>query len=191
MHESLIAQVETFQYASQWPWLLLALIAAPLAWVAWRLRVYPTWWWMLLLGTSLILSLIAVFIPQLAAAVLLVDGLLLALVLVDLAILCGLSRHGIAAERKVARTASLGVELPCELTIENGSAMRLRGAVRDDLPNEFECWPSMHQLDLPPNARVTMRRSLLPGRRGAFNLEHVYLRLHSPLRLWVRQITLD
>jgi uncharacterized protein (DUF58 family) len=191
MHESLIAQTETFQYVSQWPWLVLTLVAAPIALVAWRLRVYPTWWWMTLLGLSLVLSLIAIFVPQFVVVTLLVDGLLLALVSVDLAILYGSTRSGIAADRKVARTASLSVELPCEVTIENNSPMRLRGVVRDDLPADFHCRPNLHQLDLPPRGRVTMRRKLLPGRRGAFTLEHVYLQLQSPLRLWVRQITLD
>jgi uncharacterized protein (DUF58 family) len=191
MDEPLLQPVEAFRYASQWPWLVLLLIAAPLAVVAWRVKVHPTWWWMVLLGISLGLSLLAVFVPVLTVAVLLVDGLLAALVLVDLTILWGSTQHGITAERKVARTASLGVELPCELTIENGSPLRLRGAVRDDLPVEFDCRPSLHRLDLPARGMVTMRRSLIPGRRGAFMLEHVYLQLQSPLRLWVRQITLD
>lgn len=191
LHRSLIAQSEAFQYVSQWPWLVLTLIAAPLAWAVWRLRVYPTWWWMLLLGTSLSLSLLAVFLPLLVPLALLLDGVLVALVSIDLAILCSGSRHRILAQRKVARTASLGVELPCELTIENTSPLRLRGAVRDDLPVEFECRPTMHKLDLPPRSRATMRRRLLPGRRGAFKLEHVYVQLQSPLRLWVRQITLN
>lgn len=190
MQAALIAQAESFRYVSQWPWLVLLLIALPLAWIAWRLRVYPTWNWMILLGSSLVLSLIAIFFPPLAAVVLLLDGLLVALVVVDLSLLSGIRPHQLSVERKVARTASLGVELPCELTLLNHSSLRLRGAVRDDLPEDFECRPSRHRLNLPPRSRVTLHRRLLPGRRGAFKLERVYLQLLSPLRLWVRQVTL-
>src|SRR5690606_29881325 len=171
MQAALIAQAESFRYVSQWPWLVLALIATPLVGLAWRLRVFPTWNWMILLGCSLALSLVAIFVPPLASVVLLVDGLLVALVVIDLAILGTHWRHNLTAERKVARTASLGVELPCELTLHNASPLRLRGAVRDDLPDEFECRPSLHRLNLPPHSRVTLRRRLLPGRRGAFKLE--------------------
>ena len=39
--------------------------------------------------------------------------------------------------------------------------------------------------------RMTAQRHLTPGRRGAFQLEHVYLRFFSPLRLWVRHVRLD
>jgi uncharacterized protein (DUF58 family) len=187
----LIAQTEVFRYASQWPWAVLALVALLLGLAIWRLRVYPTWWWMAPLAISLVLSVFAIFFPVLSSLVLLADGVLVALVTVDLALLCANSRHNIHAQRRVARTASLGVDLPSELTIENASPLRLRGALRDDLPMEFECRPSSHRLDLPPRSRVTMRRMLMPRRRGAFQLDHVYLQLSSPLRLWVRQVTLN
>jgi len=191
MENTLLAQAETFQYASRLPWLLLTLVVLPVVVVIWRLKVYPTWWWMVVLAGSVVLSLFAIFIPPIVPAVFLVDGILVALVATDLAILVTTTRRGVHAERSVARTASLGVELPCELTIRNDTPVRLRGAVRDDLPADFHCRPNAHKLDLPTRGLVTMRRKVLPGRRGAFTLDHVYLQLQSPLRFWIRQVKLD
>jgi len=187
----LIGQVESFRYVSQWPWLLLIVLTAPLVIVAWRLKAYPTWWWMVLLSASLVLSLFAAFMPAWSALVLLIDSVLVTLVVADLLILMTTTRRGVHAERAVARTASLGVELPSEITLRNDTPVRLRGAVCDDLPLDFTCHPAQHRLDIPPRALVTMRRKLLPARRGAFTLDHIYLSLQSPLRLWVRQLKLD
>lgn len=184
-------QAETFRYVSEWPWLLLLAAGLPMLFAAWRWKIYPTWWWMVPLGIALLLSLLSVFSPIWIPILLAIDALLLMLVAMDALILVVSTRHGITAERSVARTVSLGVELPCSLTIRNGTRVRLRGAVRDDLPQDFRCRPDHHRLDLPPRGIVTMRRQLRPGRRGAFRLEHVHLRLVSPLRLWVRQVRLD
>jgi len=187
----LCGQVESFRYVSQWPWLLFIVLTAPLVMVAWRLKAYPTWSWMAMLAASLVLSLLAAFVSAWAAVVLLIDSVLVTLVVADLMILMTATRRGVYAERDVARTASLGVELPSEITLRNDTPVRLRGVVCDDLPIDFTCHPAQHRLDLPPRALVTMRRKLMPGRRGAFTLEHVYLSLQSPLRLWVRQVKLN
>lgn len=185
------APAVAFQYLVQWPWLVLSLIALPLVLLAWRLRLYPTWWWLLILATSLGLSGTTLLLPSLVPGVLLIDAMLLAGIVVDGLILHSLPASRITAKRKLTRTASLAVPLPCELTLENHTSLHLRGAVRDDLPGAFECRPSQHPLDLPSRRRVTLRRSLTPHQRGAFQLEHVYLRLQSPLRLWNRHLKLD
>lgn len=187
----MFAQAETFRYASQWPWLLLLVISAPMFLVAWRRRAYPTWWWMVPLGGSLLVSLVAVFSQRWLPLVLLIDGLAVAVIVTDLVILLTTTSRGITAERTVPRTVSLGVELTSQLTLHNGTAVRLRGAVRDDLPEDFTCRPDRHRIDLPPQGLVTLRRQLIPGRRGAFQLERVYVRLSSPLRFWVRDLRLD
>jgi uncharacterized protein (DUF58 family) len=191
LNAALFAQAQTLQFVSQWPWLVLINLATPLAALAWRKKVFPTWSWAGLIGLSLLLSVLAAIYTAFLAIALLVDAVLVTLVICDLVILVISTRRGIFAERSVARTASLGVELPCELTIRNETSLRLRGAVRDDLPEDFSCRPDSHRLDLPPRGLVTMRRRILPRRRGAFTLEKVYLQLQSPLRLWVRQLTLD
>lgn len=187
----IFAQNETLRLASQWPWLVLICLTAPLAVLAWRKKVFPTWWWAGGVGLSLALSILSAIYPPFLTIVLLVDGLFAIVFICDLLILMVATGRGISAERSVARTASLGIELPCEVTIRNETSLRLRGAVRDDLPEDFSCRPSSHRLDLLPRGQVTMRRKILPNRRGAFMLEKVYLQLQSPLRLWVRQLSID
>ena len=68
--------------------------------------------------------------------------------------------------------------------------MTLHGRVRDDLPEFFECSPTEHQLRIPPMGRLTLARKLTPGKRGAFELEAVYLQFFSPLKLWSRQLSI-
>jgi len=186
----LLAESELPEVVTQWPWLVLLMIASPVVIVAWKLKAYPTWWWMGLIGFSLGLSLLAFFSSQIAAMVLIfacVSAIFLAL---DLAALWIGTRSGISASRTVQRTASLGIELPCEVTIHNRSGITLRGAVRDDVPEHFTSTPNQHALHLPTQGTVTMRRKLMPFRRGVFDLEFVYLQLTSPARFWVLQKTL-
>ncbi len=187
---SLIAQSETFQQASQWPWVLLALLTVPLLLVIWRFRTYPTWVWLVPLGLALLFSGLSLVSPIWLTLVMVVDWALLTLVILDLIVFLTSTRVGISGDRSVAQTASLGVDLASEVTVENRTRITLRGRVRDDLPEHFEGSPAEHRLLLPPGGRVTMRRRLTPRRRGAFALEHLYLRLKSPLRFWSRMITL-
>jgi len=172
------------------PWLLLLGIAIPLVLVAWKLKAFPTWWWMALFAFSFALSLLAIFAPEVSFLVVMFALVGTIFVALDLAAICIGTRHGIAASRKVALTASLGVDLPCEVTIENRTAMELRGAVRDDLPEHFTAKPQQHRLLLPQRGTVTMHHKLTPLRRGPFDLENVYLQLQSPARFWVLQKTI-
>lgn len=184
--------MEAFRVATQWPWLLLLAIALPLLLVAWRRRFFPSWRWLYVLAVSLGVSVAGIFHPSLVPAALFIDGMLATIVLIDLLVLWSLTpASGIAAQRSVSRTASLGIQQPCELTLRNRTPARLRGAVRDDLPASFQGQPVEHRLELPARAMVTMRRQITPLSRGAFVLQHVYLRLRSPLGFWDRLVTLD
>lgn len=187
----LIAESGLPSFLAQWPWLVLTLFALPLVIVAWKQRAFPTWWWMGLLGFSFALSFLAFFTAEVAVLVLIFASIASLFVTLDLAALYVGTRSGISASRKVARTASLGIELFAEVTIENRSLLTLRGAVRDDLPQHFTARPVQHTLLLPSRGTVTMRHRLLPHRRGAFELQHVYLQLVSPARFWVLQKTID
>ncbi len=175
---------------TQLPWLLLLCIAVPIVFVAWKLNAFPTWWWMALFAISFLFALIAVLASDVVVLLMLFISTAIVFVAVDLAALIIGTKSGISATRKVALTASLGVELPCEVTIDNPTRMELRGAVRDDLPEHFTAKPVQHKLLLPPRGNVTMRHKLLPMRRGPFDLENVYLQLTSPARFWVLQKTL-
>lgn len=179
-----------FRGLTQLPWLLLFALAIPLVVAAWRGRIYPAPAWIVLLSVSLGLSLITVFVPPLLLAVLLVDGILVAVTAGDFFLTLRLTASGITVSRQLPRTCSLGVPVVCELTVENRTGLMLVGAIKDDQPGPFVSRPPEHDLRLPHGGRVTVRRQLIPQRRGAFVLEYVYLQVASPLRLWTRHLRL-
>jgi uncharacterized protein (DUF58 family) len=172
------------------PWLTLAFLSLPLIIAAWKFRVFPTVWWTVVLGVSLLTSVFTIFQPNFLFVAGLLDIVLVGIATIDFLILYLNTNRGIEVTRKIARTCSLGVPLDSEITVENRAPIMLNGSVRDDLPEHFEASPSEHKLRLPPMGRMTASRKLTPGRRGAFRLENVYLRFSSPLQLWVRQLCL-
>jgi uncharacterized protein (DUF58 family) len=190
---NMLAQVapDPILWQNQLPWMTLALVACPLVFAAWKLKIYPTIWWTLILGISLAASVITIFNPDVLIVAVTVDVALIAVAGVDFLRLYLSTNRGIQVSRTIQGTCSLGVPLASELMIENRTPMTLVGSVRDDLPENFESLPAEHQLRLAPMGRITARRHLTPGRRGAFQLEHVYLQLFSPRRLWVRHTRLD
>ncbi|MCG8651923.1 MAG: DUF58 domain-containing protein [Pirellulales bacterium] len=185
-----IAQ-DQFQWLTTLPWLMLAVFALPLILAASRLWIYPTVAWILLLCVSLVAGLVTVFYEPAVIVVGIFDGLIITVAAIDFVLLYLATNRGITVSRDLPRTCSLGVPLDSELTVENRTSLTLVGSVCDDLPERFQTSPQQHALRLPPMGRMTVRRKLTPGRRGAFTLEHVYLRFASPLRLWVRQKWLD
>lgn len=180
-----------FVWQNQLPWLTLLVLALPLVLAAWRLKIYPSIWWILVLAISLVTCVISIFNPGFFVVAVTIDLGLVAVAAVDFLRLYLATSQGIEAQREIPRTCSLGVPLESSITIENRTSMTLVGAVRDDLPENFECFPAEHALRLPPLGRLTAKRKLKPGRRGAFKLEYVYLRFASSLRLWVRQLRID
>ncbi len=183
------------QNQTQWqtglPWLTLVLLALPLILAAWKLRIYPSIYWLVLVGISLVASVITIFAPGTLFLTVAVDLFLLLAATIDLVWLYLSSNRGIEVSRAIPRTCSLGVPVTSELTVENRTGLFLRGSVRDDLPDYFESMPTEHALRLPPRGRMTAQRKLKPARRGAFTLENVYLKFASPLRLWTRYLTLE
>ncbi|MGB7345561.1 MAG: DUF58 domain-containing protein [Pirellulaceae bacterium] len=188
-----VQQVATdqIQWLTQLPWLLMGLVALPMVLAAFRLKIYPTIYWAILLATGVITSLINVFQPQFVVVVVAIDLLILIVAAIDFLLVFASTNRGIEATRTIARTCSLGVPVPSEITIENRTALTLVGAVRDDLPEKFSSSPAEHKLRLPPSGRMTAHRKLTPGRRGAFTLEKIYLRFASPMRLWNRHLTIE
>lgn len=192
MNDSLrqVVQQQTV-WQSQLPWLTLVLLGLPLILAAWKLRIYPSIWWTAILGVSLIASVLTIFFPDFLIVAAAIDMFLVAFAAVDFLWLYVNSNRGIDVTRTISRTCSLGVPLDSDITIENRTSMTLVGHVKDDLPENFQSAPTEHELRLPPLGRMTARRKLTPGRRGAFKLEHVYLRFRSPQRLWVRHLRTD
>ncbi|MEO1615019.1 MAG: DUF58 domain-containing protein [Planctomycetota bacterium] len=179
-----------FEAYTQLPWVMLFLFALPLKLAARFFRTFPTVVWVGVLMVALAGSIVTVFYPDGFVWILVLDWLLLIIAAVDFLFLFLATNQGISVEREMSRTCSLGVPVESHLTIENRSATTLLGAVRDDVPEGFRSEPDSHPLRLPPRGRLTLHRKLVPGRRGAFELETVSIRLKSPLRLWQRYLDL-
>ena len=175
---------ERFQDYAQLPWLFLLAISLPMIVLALRRRVYPTWWWMLPLTISLVLATLTILFPVLLLATAIIDLMLLLVVTADVVWLFALGWRGIDVARTIPRTVSLGVPLRSRMTIENRTNMRLRGMVRDDVPEDWSAHPSQHPMNLGPLERMRVETRLTPGRRGAFELERVDLRYRSPFGFW-------
>lgn len=180
----------TFEWLTALPWLILLVVVFPLVVVAYKLRAYPTWLWAGVLSVSLLVSLLTLVNRNLILVVALVDGLLATIVLLDLLFLYWSTARGIVAHREIARTASQGKPVDYELTLENKSFTTIRGAIRDDVPEHFRGQPERHRLRLPPLARMTVRRRLIPQSRGAFHLKNVYVNARSRLGFWRRYLHL-
>jgi uncharacterized protein (DUF58 family) len=193
MNNDTVRQVleEGWQWHTQLPWLALVLVATPLLLAAWRLRIYPSPAWMMILLASVVVTVLTILWPNMLVIAALIDLGLIAGATTDFLLLYLNTNRGIEVTRTIARTCSLGVPLDSELTVENRTGLTLVGSVCDDLPAHFTTEPTEHQLNLPPLGRMTARRKLTPGRRGAFALEHVYLRFSSPLKLWSRHLRLE
>ena len=177
---------DEFEWLTQLPWLLLALVALPLVIAAWRGRIYPTRWLVGLLVGSVAWSLLSVLRPSLLVLLFLWDGLAAALAATDFLLLYLTTLRGITVSRELPRTCSLGVPVDSDVHLENRTPLTLTGALRDDLPEHFQASPAEHAIRLPPRGAVTLRRRLTPQRRGAFRLDAVDVRMASPLRLWNR-----
>ena len=100
----LIAQTSTsarfqdeFQWASQWPWLLLVLMSLPLVVAAFQTRTFPTAWWVRLLAVSLVLSVLAVFSDAWLLILAMVDGIIFIVTAIDFLLLWIGSGGGSAA----------------------------------------------------------------------------------------------
>ena len=182
---------DTVQGHTQLPWLMLGVVALPMLLAAWRLKIFPTAMWAVLLGVSIVFSILTVFVPSMLIVTLLVDLALVMVAAIDFLRLFLSTGRGIAVSRQIARTCSLGVPLVSELTVENRTGRAMVGDVCDDLPEHFLASPAQHSLRLPPGSRMTASRRLTPRRRGAFKLEHVYLRLQSSFGFWKRHLRLD
>lgn len=85
---------ERFQLLTQLPWLMLAAFALPLVVAAWRLKIFPTVVWIVLLCVSLVTGLATIFYPSAVVVVGILDGLIVTVAAMNCAHLPGhQSRH--------------------------------------------------------------------------------------------------
>jgi len=159
-------------------------LVAPLAALAAWLAAYPRSW---LVGLALLpagLSLGVVFSPGWLWIVVAADALLAAVAVADLLTLP--RRRRFSFERQAGRVVSLKKPHRVALTVLNHAARPFAVTVRDGVPHELHAQPAEFQLRLGSRSRTALHYALRARRRGAFAVEHVYLRVRSRLGLWDR-----
>lgn len=168
--------------------LKLAMVATPLAALAWGLRIYPS---RRLVYAALLPAMATLPLMVASEAVWLVgtlDGMLAVLLLADVCTLP--SRKGFSVERAASRIVSLRKPHRVVLTLWNHSHRARAVWVRDGVPHELNPEPDEFALQMPPRSRSALRYVLRPSRRGAFTLDAVHLRAVSRLGLWQRMVRL-
>ncbi len=158
-----------------------------LAGLAWSWSIYPRRMLVVWALLPALMSFGLIFSAGVLPWLLGFDFLMVLVMLVDLASLP--RRKWFVCQRQMGRIASLKKPHPVELTISNRSPHALEVWVRDDVPRDCAATPEEIGLRLPPQSRATHHYQLAAGRRGAFQMEAIYLRVVSRLGLWQRYLT--
>jgi uncharacterized protein (DUF58 family) len=173
---------------------LLILIAAlvVLTLLGYLVKIYPHRPLVLLALVPAASSLALMFLPGSFWPLLALDGLLLIVALMDLAMLP--RQAAFLVQRETQRIVSLGKHHDVMLLVNNHSRRRqtiwLRDALpissEDGTPGDFVVEPDHFLLRLEPRKRAVVHYRLSARRRGAFQVDRAYLRVRSPCGLWQR-----
>jgi len=166
------------------PFLLLLILALPVAALARFLQIYPD---RLLVALALVPTALTIGLVgkrDVLGLVLTLDAALALLAACDLYFLP--RRRAFTAERKWIRVASLGKKHAVELTINNLDERAYPVHVRDDVPEEFEALPDGFTVSLPARSRAHLLYHLRARQRGAFAFDYVHLSVRSRWGMWRR-----
>jgi uncharacterized protein (DUF58 family) len=119
------------------------------------------------------------------AAVLTVDGLILAAIAADLILAAPVRR--LALTRSGDTRIRLGETGAITLTVANPAGRPLRAVIRDAWPPSAAAWPARARLGVPAGGRASVTTTLAPRRRGDQVPGLVTVRSLGPLRLAGRQ----
>lgn len=200
MNESEVQETSfnLFESVGVTPWVILLVAAIPLVLMILFARVFPTKRVILIsllpLAAFAGLPFVSTFLPGAAGWwVLLVLALAVFVTLLVLADLVTLlfTSHSLVAERQLARVGSLGNPHITNLSIENRSWRDLRVEVSEDVLEGLAVSSPSETVKAPKSKRTKLQFALTPHRRGAFQLEKVYLRVFSFLGMWHHQSSHD
>jgi uncharacterized protein (DUF58 family) len=123
---------------------------------------------------------------SLRPAILLVDGLLIVVALIDLATLIGAKEFRVG--RRSGSVCSLGEPFSVELTIQNlGRAGRVL-QIRDDVPSTMTAEPAEFEARIPRRGQASLNYKVTPRRRGSYEFQRLDALISSRLGLWQRSI---
>lgn len=168
------------------PWTVLFACLIPLALLMYFQRIFPThrssvavavplcltiplpwasdWWWMVPASFGAFIALVHV---------------------TDLLTLP--SAKDFKLTRSMQRVASIASGHPIEVGIENRGSRSIQVEVAEDTHAGLRVFPEKHQLRLLPGKRTFVSHTMTAHRRGAYQLEKVYLHAVSRLGFWRQQ----
>ncbi len=169
-----------------------------------RFRIYPSRFLAGLVAAPLVMCIPGVFIEAIHAPLATIQfqsvTLHISSVVVVSLFIAGLAladcftvprKGAFSAERQMGRVASLKQKHPVTLTLLNHSSKAWTVQVRDGIPADLHPRPRQLTVRVPARSRASKHYSLLSTRRGAFQLEKVYVRATSRLRLWQRMLSYE
>ncbi len=139
------------------------------------------------LALPLALSVAALPEPELLRPILVLDGVILVLALIDLALVL---RPVVEVRRRVKRTLSLARPVQVALDVRNLSRRRLRVQVQDALFEHAATEGAPVVLEVGPGAVREGSYKLMAMQRGVHVIGDHHVRYPSPAGLWLRQLRL-
>jgi uncharacterized protein (DUF58 family) len=178
---------QVVDYLTTHVFLLCAIMAIPLAVLAWK-RIFPHTPLLLMLLLPCVGSLTLLLVPEALPMIMLIDAIILVMAFGDAIMLPKHSLFGV--ERTVQRVASLGKSHRVTLRLSYRGATPISIVVRDDLPDTFEPTPEEFAFRLTERSRAEMHYEFKPRQRGGFVLHAVHVRVRSRWGLWKRYLSL-
>jgi len=142
---------------------------------------------LLLLGPAL-MGLLSPVYPFVTTWVLVADGALLAIALLDLLTLP--RRRQLRVEREGPRVLSVGATNAFRLVLESRVRRPLHVRVTESFPSSMELEGLPARRWIRGRGRQVLRYTVLPRRRGAFDVGRTYVQVTSLLGLWRRNLKL-
>ena len=175
------------------PIILLALMALPLFLIAKHLKLFPSNRTLFLVAIPFVLSILvsrfavadSMWTWFCYAAVLIVDLVLLLVIFLD-GCMAGVmlrAKH-FSCSRIIGGTGSQGKKYPVQLRVVKRGGLGCKVVVRDDLPPGFTVTPKQFSTVLRPQSNTEFEYEYVAAQRGKVDLNTVYLKVSSPLRLW-------
>ncbi|SEK54736.1 Uncharacterized conserved protein, DUF58 family, contains vWF domain [Stigmatella aurantiaca] len=138
----------------------------------------PRLW--VLLAVLALPMMAAGFSPGLGGLVLALDGLALALAVLDVLLARGVR---LEVHRELPQKLSVGVSNKVEVRLIHRSGRTVQVRVRDDVPEGFAATPEEAPLSLPPDSQTRWVYRVVPAQRGKFSFGDVRVRVRGPLGL--------
>jgi uncharacterized protein (DUF58 family) len=172
----------------QFVWLLFVIAFIPLVALYLSRRIVPHRSYVVLFVIPFVGSLVLALAPEVLPIVILSD---VALLMIGAADLFSIPRaNSFLISRQCIKIASLGKPQDVELDVDNLTKRQLRVAIRDDVPDNFAVAKASFEVELAPQSRSHLRYEFTPQKRGAYELETVYVRSWSRWGFWQRDFKL-